>query len=77
MELKDTAELMLSADYKEKFKAEYWQLKNRYEKLQKAYNDGSLADKETPQWLFKEQLNCMELYLETLTFRSKFEEIDL
>lgn len=32
-ELKDTAKLMASEDYKERFKAEYWQLKIRYEKL--------------------------------------------
>lgn len=30
MELKDTVEMMLSADYKERFKAEYYQLKIRY-----------------------------------------------
>ena len=29
MELKDTIELMNSSDYKERFKAEYWQTKIR------------------------------------------------
>ena len=33
MELKDTVEMMNSADYKERFKAEYHQTKTRYEKL--------------------------------------------
>lgn len=33
MELKDTIELMQSADYKDRFKAEYYQTKIRYEKL--------------------------------------------
>ena len=33
MELKDTATLMVSSDYKERFKAEYYQLKIRLEKL--------------------------------------------
>ena len=33
MELKDTIEMMNSADYKERFKAEYYQTKIRYEKL--------------------------------------------
>lgn len=33
--LKKSVELMLSADYKERFLAEYMQLKNRYEGLQK------------------------------------------
>lgn len=36
-ELKDTIEMMNSADYKERFKAEYDQTKIRYEKL-KAFN---------------------------------------
>lgn len=33
MELKDTVELMLSEDYKDRFKAEYWQTKIRADKL--------------------------------------------
>lgn len=32
-ELKDTVELMNSSDYKQRMKAEYWQTKIRYEKL--------------------------------------------
>lgn len=36
-EFKDTVALMESNDYKERFKAEYWQTKIRYEKL-KAFN---------------------------------------
>ena len=35
MEYKDTVNLMLSSDYKERFKAEYYQTKIRYEKLKK------------------------------------------
>ena len=35
IELKDTVEMMNSADYKERFKAEYYQTKIRYEKLHK------------------------------------------
>ena len=35
--LQNTVNLMTSADYKDRFKAEYWQLKIRYEKL-KAFN---------------------------------------
>ena len=33
MELKDTVEMMNSADYKERFKAEYQQVVIRYQKL--------------------------------------------
>ena len=38
MELKDTVEMMGSADYQERFKAEYYQTKIRYEKL-KTFNN--------------------------------------
>ena len=34
-ELKDTIELMTSENYKDRFKAEYWQTKIRYDKLHK------------------------------------------
>ena len=33
MELKDTVDLMISDDYKERFRAEYYQTKDRYNKL--------------------------------------------
>ena len=33
MKLKDTIQMMQSADYKERFKAEYYQLLLRYQKL--------------------------------------------
>lgn len=39
MELKDTAALMTSADYKERFKAEVWQLRMRLLGLQRITND--------------------------------------
>lgn len=35
MKLKETANEMVSLDYKERFKAEYWQLKIRLENLRK------------------------------------------
>lgn len=35
IELKDTIKMMISDDYKERFKSEYWQTKIRYEKLKK------------------------------------------
>ena len=38
MELKDTIELMKSADYKDRFKAECFQLKNRFDKLSAIYS---------------------------------------
>ena len=38
LDLMDTVEMMSSTDYKERFKAEYYQTKIRYEKL-KAFNN--------------------------------------
>lgn len=38
MELKDTVNSMLSEDYRERFIAEYWQVKIRYDRL-KAFID--------------------------------------
>ena len=35
MELNNTVELMNSSDYRDRFKAEYYQTKIRYEKLKK------------------------------------------
>lgn len=46
MQLADTVELMESADYKDRFKAEYLQTKIRYEKL-KAMNNKIEAAKRT------------------------------
>ena len=55
-ELKDTIELMTSASYKDRMKAEYWQTRIRYEKLNrfltkieavKAFNNGKWYPTET------------------------------
>lgn len=45
MDLRNTAEMMLSSDYKERFRAEYYQTKIRYEKLHRMtiqYEAGTL-----------------------------------
>ena len=39
MELKDTIAMMNSESYEERFKAEYWQLKIRIDKLKKMLDD--------------------------------------
>ena len=43
MELKDTVELMASNEYKERFIAEYCQVKIRYENLSICWRDGITA----------------------------------
>lgn len=81
MELKDTIELMNSADYKERFRAEYYQTKIRYEKLDKMvckYEAGKL--KFTPSCsleLLTEQKRYMGNYLHCLQVRAEIEDIEL
>lgn len=81
MELKDTIELMNSSDYKERFKAEYWQTKIRYEKLHQMvikYEAGTL--KFTPTCsieLLKDQKMHMGKYLYDLEVRAELEGVEL
>ena len=81
MELKDTKEMMCSADYKERFKAEYLQLKIRYEKLRDMcdkWDKGELNFIPTcPRYIYASQLLYMGNYIDILEERAKLEKIDL
>ena len=81
MEVKDTIELMNSEDYKERFKAEYYQTKIRYEKLHNVtikYEAGTLDfEPNCSIELLKEQKNYMGNYLKTLEVRAEVEGIEL
>ena len=81
MELKDTVEMMNSADYKERFKAEYLQLEIRVNGLRnmlKKYKDGTLTFKPSCSYdLLNGQLKAMELYATYLDERAEIEGIDL
>lgn len=81
MELKDTIELMNSNDYKERFKAEYLQIKIRYEKLHKMtvkYEAGTLNfEPSCSLEILKEQKSYMGNYLRMLEIRAEIEKIDL
>lgn len=81
MTLIDTTSMMLSDDYKERFKAEYYQLKIRYEKLYimiTCWDKGSLDFKpECPRSLYSLQMDSMKLYLTVLEARAKIEGIEL
>ncbi len=81
MELKDTAELMTSADYKERFKAEYAQTKIRYDKLHAMivkYEAGTLNfEPSCPLELLKKQASAMGGYLYALEVRAQIEKIEL
>lgn len=79
--LSDTIALMTSDDYKERFKAEYFQTKLRYEKLHDVivgYENKALSfDLSCPIELLKAQYASMYNYIFFLEMRAKFEEIDL
>lgn len=81
MELKDTIEKMQSADYKERFYAEYWQLKIRYHKLVKLLIDldaGKLNFKPfCPYDLLIEQVEVMGRLLDIYEKRAIIERVDL
>ncbi len=79
--LASTRDMMISTDYKERFKAEYIQLKNRFDGLKKmldAWDDKKLNFVHNcPRDLYDEQVTSMELYLLVLERRAKLEAIDL
>jgi hypothetical protein len=81
MQLIDTIEMMASSDYKERFKAEYYQTKIRYEKLHRMcikYEAGNLPF--TPSCslnVLKQQKNAMGQYLYSLELRAEIENINL
>lgn len=81
MELKDTIEMMQSDDYKERFKAEYYQTKIRYDKLHKMivkYKAGTLEFTPTCTiGLLENQVSHMGQYLYTLEVRAQIENIEL
>lgn len=81
LELKDTIELMNSDDFKERFVAEYMQVKIRYNKLHAMlvkYKAGTLQF--TPKCsyeLLSEQAGHMGRYLHCLEVRAEIEEVQL
>lgn len=81
MELKDTIPQMNSEDYKERFKAEYNQLKIRLEKLHSflvKYDAGTLCFQPTcPIEVLITQEKHMRNYLTTLEVRAEIEGIEL
>lgn len=80
-ELKETVEMMNSKDYKERFKAEYWQTYIRYKKLTDMidkWEKGELNFVPTcKKGIYKTQLLHMANYLSILRTRAKIEKVDL
>lgn len=81
MELEETVALMNSADYKDRFRAEYFQVKIRAEKLKgmlEKWSRGELSFTPTcPFELLNAQLSVMESYATLLEARASLELIDL
>lgn len=81
MELRDTVEMMTSEDHKERFRAEYFQLKLREEKLNDMlykYRNGTLPFKpKCSIELLTKQLCVMHLYALYLEERAAIEGIDI
>lgn len=84
--LNETKTMMMSDNYKERFVAEYWQTKIRYEKLKAFCNKIEASsysmNVEEPKHdctlgLLKEQQCAMGQYLHILEIRAVIEGVDL
>lgn len=91
-QLQETVEPMIAGDYKDRFVAEYWQTKIRYERLKKfntkiraaqmqkgytgVYPDWAPKN-DCPEYLLEEQQRVMGEYLKILETRAEIEEIEL
>ena len=81
MGLKDTIEMMNSEDYKERFKAEYYQVVIRYQKLVvmlEKWDKGELKFKPIcPRSTYNVQIKAMTDYIAVLEVRAVMEGIEL
>lgn len=81
MNLKETIEMMVSSDYKERFIAEYKQLeirRNGLYNMLKKYKAGELPFTPSCSYdLLNGQLKAMDMYSEYLEERAKIENIKL
>ena len=79
--LNETVEMMSSSDYKERFKAEYYQLEYRTRKLEKMLNDwkqGKLDFEPTCTYgLLDHQRYLMKEYMDVLEQRAENEGVKL
>lgn len=81
MKLNETVEMMTSADYNERFKAEFYQLKIRICKLENMlhkYELGQLPFKPNCSYdLLNGQLKAMRLYQSYLIERAEIENVEI
>ena len=81
MELLNTIDMMTSDDYKERFKAEYFQVLIRYKKLQNmldTWDEGKLDFTPTcPRSTYDLQMRAMKDYIAVLEARAMMENVNL
>lgn len=81
MQLKDTIEMMTSEDFKERFKAEYYQLSLRLYSLTsmliKWENNMLDFEPKCSKETLENQVIFMQGYIDILRLRAQIEEIDL
>lgn len=79
MELADTAEMMMSEDYKERFRAEYGQVAIRHQELKamlEKWDKGELNFTPTcPRSTYDLQIKAMADYIAVLEARAVMEDI--
>lgn len=79
--LKDTCDMMISDDYKERFRAEYMQVVIRYGKLKNMldnWDKGELKFTPTcPRSTYNMQIRAMADYIAVLEARAVMEGVDL
>lgn len=78
MELKETATLMCSDNFKERFKAEYLQLVIRHDKLMNMVSNWDKLDftPTCPKSIYERQLKGMRVYIDILEERARIEGIE-
>ena len=78
-ELKDTVDMMLSSDYKERMKAEFRQIRIRRAKLERMIENYYVLDfkPKCSLELLQSQVAAMDTYALILKERARIEEIDL
>ena len=81
MDLQTITKLMLSQDYKERMKGEYYHLLNRKENLEavlKLWDSGKLTfTPDCPRSIYDLQLRAMKDYMAVLEARAKIEKVVL
>ena len=81
MDLQTITSLMLSNDYKERMKGEYYHVQNRKENLEavlKLWDNGKLTfTPDCPRSIYDLQLRAMNDYMAVLEARARIEKITL